>query len=65
MNTEPPTECVTWDLLAGEVLHQLRVDGVEAVTLELFGDPDDRGHTRLRIVPTGKADLQHQFHDTD
>ncbi len=48
----------TWDILAATVLADLAKGGTRRMLLELVGEPDDRGHVRVRIVPAPAEDRQ-------
>ena len=51
--------CNVWEVNLNSVLHALLVDGVEAVTIQLDGQPDKRGHVKLIVEPNAAraADL--------
>lgn len=43
--------CNVWEVNLDAVLHALLVDGVEAVTIRLDGQPDTRGQVKLIVQP--------------
>lgn len=48
-----------------EAVERARSRAMEKHLKIVVAAADARGHVRLRIVPTAKADLQQEFHDTE